>query len=65
MGRLFWMLRSDTRAMSRVLDVVWLVLNVTKAKWARLHTPIRVGYGIISENKCLYILCCNTTERYL
>ena len=32
MGRFFWMLRSDTRAMGHVLDVVWYDLSVTKAK---------------------------------
>ena len=31
-GSFFWMLRSDTRAMGRVLDVVWYDLSVTKAK---------------------------------
>ena len=33
----FWMLRSDTRPIGRVLDVVWYDLSVTKAK-GRLHT---------------------------
>ena len=47
------MLRSDIRAMGRMLDVVWYDLSVTKAK-GRLHTQAIVYFLEISTlvTKC-------------
>ena len=39
-GSFFWMLRSDTRAIGRVLDVVCYDLSVTKAMYT---TRIQIG----------------------
>ena len=59
MGRFFWMLRSDTRAMGRVLDVVWYDLNVTKAKGSVTYPldqddskKIQYYNGIATSDSC-------------
>ena len=54
MGRFFFrMLHSDTRAMGRVLDVVWYDLSVTKAKGSATFPPYCIQSHVTLESENL------------